>query len=892
MAEYINLNDKQNSKLKWRPITTQDFPLKRSKTFRACTRCRVKKSKCDGIEPRCSRCERDGALCEYVKLSKRKHSPNNDLNQTSHFQASLAPFPPSILQEQESPEERPDVERLEDEIRSLREEIRRLKLERPSAENSSDNVRRNENSSNVEPGLDSNESEQGISVNGTIVRASALLRPPPVKANLDLQSTKTQINKANYRRKINPFFYALLDLQCAQLALKHVDSKSNDGITGVIPGGPWLGAFNFTLARRTVWADLIKPGLRAEAKVVSVDDSAAQELVRIYLLFSHFIFPLVDTRSLASQAEKPLHPLVLSALYSCSLLFAAVPGQESRLRRAADAFFQLTRLKIYNAITSDGSSIAVVQAYALMSFNTGHQQQLAKSLLYRSMAISLAQSLELHRQDGAGYEGLVGEDREVVKRIWWSLVCLDIMQSMLLARPALIDLDEMDVELPEVPPGESVEHHLLASFRLWVIGHLRMRRLVQIINRHQEQQLSAKAFNEVERNAREYEEMIPSRPSSSWPDNVQAYAIFLRLISCQLWLIADQIWMAKPPFQGPFSPETHCASRRALIDTDRTVNLVEELLDRFPDYVPFNTTIFTLCVAIQIAITMLQHTNEEVSKEAFRLVRRIRSIIARMSNGQLCVWLVKELDEWMERYARELHIQQLQCQRVEAEDTSIYAGNWESPQPISQSISLAMLSDSGTTVKPISTAPNMNASSVNTPGIKAEGMSLWSYMMNQQNSPHSPPSVLGSNNMTPLLNANSEIDQFREVSWMTSASSSCTTDKSTTAGTSGVFAVAAPGSTPGITANDEMVAEPFLELLQENPSSLSLSLTMSSSPLTTTNSSTSENAAMLVNNKYEQMIAEESGGRNGKSEFEKSRGREFFLSWNSEGGFFPPSDVI
>jgi hypothetical protein len=52
-----------------------DQPPKRVKVTLACTICRKKKVKCDGIQPTCSRCQSIGVCCQYSDPPKKRGPP-------------------------------------------------------------------------------------------------------------------------------------------------------------------------------------------------------------------------------------------------------------------------------------------------------------------------------------------------------------------------------------------------------------------------------------------------------------------------------------------------------------------------------------------------------------------------------------------------------------------------------------------------------------------------------------------------------------------------------------------------------------------------------------------------------------------------------------------------
>jgi hypothetical protein len=56
-------------------LSSSDQPPKRVKVTLACTICRKKKVKCDGMKPTCSRCQSIGICCQYSDPPKKRGPP-------------------------------------------------------------------------------------------------------------------------------------------------------------------------------------------------------------------------------------------------------------------------------------------------------------------------------------------------------------------------------------------------------------------------------------------------------------------------------------------------------------------------------------------------------------------------------------------------------------------------------------------------------------------------------------------------------------------------------------------------------------------------------------------------------------------------------------------------
>ncbi|KZT62356.1 hypothetical protein CALCODRAFT_548993 [Calocera cornea HHB12733] len=116
------------------------------------------------------------------------------------------------------------------------------------------------------------------------------------------------------------------------------------------------------------------------------------------------------------------------------------------------------RAMILHFIGATKTQLAHVQCVVLLSSFLASWNLLAESWLLLGQAVRTAQDLGLHR--AAPKSSLTPIEREMHKRIWWSVYMLDRLLAIALGRPLGIEDSDCDVELPLPLDDEALRLHL------------------------------------------------------------------------------------------------------------------------------------------------------------------------------------------------------------------------------------------------------------------------------------------------------------------------------------------------------------------------------------------------------------------------------------------------
>ncbi|KAJ4257959.1 hypothetical protein NW762_008096 [Fusarium torreyae] len=164
--------------------------------------------------------------------------------------------------------------------------------------------------------------------------------------------------------------------------------------------------------------------------------------------------PVVDMAWLADDDGQPVSLLLLQAILVAGSRVAtenAWPASETYFQKAKALFFYQHEA---NPI------IAVVTAIVLQWWSPMGPEQVSQSNsgFWLHIATGLAYQLGLHKEPSTGPLSALR------RRIWWSLVCRDILISVGVGRPRTINLDDSDV----LPPTAEDFHTADTGARLFV----------------------------------------------------------------------------------------------------------------------------------------------------------------------------------------------------------------------------------------------------------------------------------------------------------------------------------------------------------------------------------------------------------------------------------------
>lgn len=109
----------------------------------------------------------------------------------------------------------------------------------------------------------------------------------------------------------------------------------------------------------------------------------------------------------------------------------------------------------------------LIQAVTLMSFSYTDTEDRIQSWHWTGIAISLAQTVGLHRNPDAEQrnERLTDRTRRLWRRIWWCCFLRDRWQSLGTGRPMRINTEDCDVPMPCV--GDITDDFAHLPFNVW-----------------------------------------------------------------------------------------------------------------------------------------------------------------------------------------------------------------------------------------------------------------------------------------------------------------------------------------------------------------------------------------------------------------------------------------
>ncbi|KAH7127993.1 fungal-specific transcription factor domain-containing protein [Dactylonectria estremocensis] len=190
--------------------------------------------------------------------------------------------------------------------------------------------------------------------------------------------------------------------------------------------------------------------LREEGILHLVSADALTKLVGTYFCWFHPCFPLISQPGfLQSCIENQMSLLVLNAvlLVAVTICDAAdflLTGCATRYQ-AREAFYRQAKA-LYDA-DSDPDKVNNITAVFLMSFWWNGSNDEKDSWHWLGIAISLAQSLGMHRSTAKSH--MNEEKTKLWKRIWWCLRIRDTLTSGSIGRPQHFGNRDCDVEMLE-----------------------------------------------------------------------------------------------------------------------------------------------------------------------------------------------------------------------------------------------------------------------------------------------------------------------------------------------------------------------------------------------------------------------------------------------------------
>ncbi|KAJ4859687.1 fungal specific transcription factor domain-containing protein [Trichoderma breve] len=189
---------------------------------------------------------------------------------------------------------------------------------------------------------------------------------------------------------------------------------------------------------------------------------ALEKLLDVYFRWFHPAFPLLNRQDFLQKCLRNqmsllvLNALLLVAATICDQADIALTGCKSR-QHARTVFY--TQAKALYDADLDPDKENNVAAVFLMSFWWGGSNDEKDSWHWLGIAVSLAQSLGMHRSTAKSH--MSSEKSRLWRRIWWCIRIRDTLTSGSIGRPQHIAHRDCDVEMLE--PGDMANENLLGA---------------------------------------------------------------------------------------------------------------------------------------------------------------------------------------------------------------------------------------------------------------------------------------------------------------------------------------------------------------------------------------------------------------------------------------------
>ncbi|KAM0257739.1 hypothetical protein ACHAQJ_004190 [Trichoderma viride] len=194
-----------------------------------------------------------------------------------------------------------------------------------------------------------------------------------------------------------------------------------------------------------------------------LNQDALERMLDVYFRWFHPAFPLVNQHNFVQKCHRNqmsllvLNGMLLVASIMCDPADIAATGCESR-QHARSVFYSQAKA-LYDA-GLDPDKVNNVTAVFLMSFWWGGSNDDKDSWYWLGIAVSLAQSLGMHRSTAKSH--MSDEKSKHWRRIWWCIRIRDTIASGSTGRPQHISHRDCDVE-PLEPSDMDDDGHLGAE---------------------------------------------------------------------------------------------------------------------------------------------------------------------------------------------------------------------------------------------------------------------------------------------------------------------------------------------------------------------------------------------------------------------------------------------
>ncbi|GBB92166.1 hypothetical protein RclHR1_19760001 [Rhizophagus clarus] len=194
--------------------------------------------------------------------------------------------------------------------------------------------------------------------------------------------------------------------------------------------------------------DYVEPPLpNLPVNLKQVPEEISTSLFEKYFNNIHPYLPIINHGHfyrLLKNANDENQPskLLIEAIYAVGAMFSPTVKQNSEY--SSQFFYERARSLLDYFI--DVPRLSTIQALILLFMVDQGKPSSYRSQTYSSIAIKMAQTIELNRKNGAAYQG--AKDRQTKKLVWWGCFVLDRLNSLNTGDPLLINDKMCDIDLP------------------------------------------------------------------------------------------------------------------------------------------------------------------------------------------------------------------------------------------------------------------------------------------------------------------------------------------------------------------------------------------------------------------------------------------------------------
>lgn len=209
--------------------------------------------------------------------------------------------------------------------------------------------------------------------------------------------------------------------------------------------------------RLPAWSSHELAYLRHEGAFQTLRPYLCDDLIRVYFEHVHFFMPILDAADVLSAYTRHgaagMHPLLCWSMCLAAANFVpddvlAKTGYSSR-KAMKEAMY--ARAKCLYDLDRSTDKVTLIQAVLLMGFWYTDAYDHTGAWHWVGIAISLAQSLGLHRKPSRRSAVSGGDNTRrasLIRRIWWTCLVRDRWVALAKGRPVRIHDEDCDVPVP------------------------------------------------------------------------------------------------------------------------------------------------------------------------------------------------------------------------------------------------------------------------------------------------------------------------------------------------------------------------------------------------------------------------------------------------------------